>query len=223
MKKFILSLFAACAFTLNASAQLIQYFEKVTEAPADWTGEYLIVRETSDTTVLVFDGHIADDLDVKNNCFEVPMTDGIIDLTDELAAATFLIANQADTAWSCQSKSGLYLGYNTFKYDADSLVENTLKCGPDNKYPLYITMGEEGKVNIQAKCGYYLRYNDDTKHNRFRFHAEGKKKAICLYRLVQVEAGVENLPIGENRIIDGALYSLPAGFYIVNGKLIYKR
>lgn len=220
MNKILLSLCAG-VLAMTASAQTKQ-FVKLTSEPTDWTGEYLIVREVADDSTLVFDGAIADDLDAKNNCFLVMRTADIIPADETLLAATFTIALQGDTAYSCCSKSGLYFGYNSYKYDADSTIANTLKSGADDKYPLYLTYNADKQtVNVMAKCGYYLRYNDDPAHNRFRFHAEGKKKSICLYKLVEETTAVEDINPCESIRINGALYGLPEGIYIENGKLIY--
>lgn len=219
MKKILLSA-VAMAMTMAATAQIVQY-EKVTTAPTDWSGEYLIVREVTADSTLVFDGRIEDDLDAKNNCFLVMRAGETIAFTAQLDSATFTIANQGDTAWSCCSKSGLYFGYNSYSYESDNVtVKNTLKSGADNKYPLYISM-ENGKLKILAKCGYELRYNDDPTHNRFRFHAEGKKKSICLYKRVETTtSAVENTEVKNHKVINGALYGLPEGFFIENGQVV---
>ncbi len=205
--------------SLAATAQTTQYV-KVTTEPTDWTGEYLIVREVSADSTLIFDGRIADDLDAKNNCFLVLRDGDVIASTATLDSATFTIANQGDTAWSCCAKSGLYFGYNTAKYEADSTISNTLKSGAEDKYPLWITFNESKQnVNIQSKVGHFLRYNDDPAHNRFRFHAEGKKKAICLYKK-EVLSAVEDTEVKNHIVINGALYGLPEGFFIEDGKVV---
>lgn len=221
MKKFFLTMCAA-VLALGASAQMMQ-FVKVTTEPTDWAGEYLIVREVASDTTLIFNGSIADDLDAKHNCFPVMRTGDVIVAADSILASTFTIAHQGDTAYSCCSKSGLYFGYNTYKYEADGVtVSNTLKSGAENKYPLYITFNAAKQtVDIMAKCGYYLRYNDDPAHDRFRFHAEGKKKSICLYKLVELPTALEDAKPAENIRIDASLYGLPEGYFIENGKLIY--
>lgn len=220
MKKFILSL-ATLALTCTAFAQS---FVKVTTDTTDWSGTYLIVYEVDNANALVFDGRIADDLDAKNNCFATTISAGTIAADADLLNATFTIANQGDSAWSCCSHSGLYFGYNTYKYETDgTTISNTLKSGPDNKYPLQLTLEADGTVTITAKCGHVLRYNDDPTHNRFRFHAPGKKKSICLYRLQETQTAIDNVNVNRNELINGALYGLPEGFYIQNGQLIFRR
>ena len=73
MKKFTFLVAALCA-TMMASATV---FEKVTTAPADWSGQYLIVYENSATEAYVFNGQ-----DAANGYVSASIADGKIESTE---------------------------------------------------------------------------------------------------------------------------------------------
>lgn len=219
MKRYYL----LCALAFVAAASFAQNFvyQKVTAEPSDWTGEYLIVREVDSTaTAWVFNGALAE-LDVKKNCFSVSVdkSSDRIAATAETNAATFTIAKRSDGTYSIRSHSGYYFGYN--KLDTADL--NNLKFDVVDKYPLNISFESDTttKVRIQSKSGYVLRYNADPLSNRFRFYAEGKKKGVHLYRKVDTTA-LSDQERQDAPAVDGSLYFLPKGFYIVNGRLVYR-
>jgi len=205
--------------SMIAAAQKFCY-QKVTVAPSDWSGEYLIVREVDSTaTAWVFNGALAE-LDAKNNCFSVSVDKASdrIAATEQTNAATFLIAKRADGSYSIRSHSGLYIGYNNL----DTANLNNLKFNAEDKYPLQITAESDTttKVRIKSKSGYVLRFNADPLSNRFRFYAEGKKKGVHLYRKVDTTALSEEQQT-ISPAVDGSLYFLPKGIYIINGRLVY--
>lgn len=215
MKKILLSILL-CAFAC-AQAGATVFYQKVKTDQADWSGEYLIVKEVDSLSQgIVFDGSLTEFLNKKNNCFTVSISDDdCITSNQKTDGATFTIAKQADGTYTIRAKSGYYIGAE----QADSASMTTKK-----NTPLYNTIRFESdtttKVKIQAPGGYVLRYNNDPASNRFRFYAEGKKKAIHLYKKVDT-TDIENIPMKEGELIDGRLYGLPAGIYIKDGKKIY--
>lgn len=220
MKRFFLSL-AVVALSVAAFAQKYAYV-KVTEEPNDWTGEYLIVHELEgEDSVLVFDGKLTE-LDAKNNCVKVAVDTlkHCVAFSDEISLMAFNVAVFADTAYSVCTKDSIYFGYN--KLETDTTKLNNLKCGTENKYPVKLSLDDDANVELLSKCGYVLRYNDDPKHNRFRFHAPGKKTPIQLYRKVEVPTAISDEKAVSAEPIDGSLYFLPKGYYIVNGRLVYR-
>lgn len=219
MKRFLL-LYALCALAC-AHVSAGKWYQKVKAEPSDWTGEYLIVKEVDSLqTGIVFDGSLTDLLNKKNNCFRVSISDDDRIASDQKTdAATFVIQRQTDGTYTVRSKSGYYIGAE----QADSASMTTKK-----NTPLYNAIRFESdtatKVMIQAPSGYVLRYNADPESNRFRYYAAGKKKGIHLYKKVDT-TDLEDEPVKEpaekGELIDGSLYGLPAGLYILNGKLIF--
>lgn len=217
MKK--LSILLLCAIAC-VCAQAGNTYVKVKADQADWSGEYLIVKEVDSLSQgIVFNGALTDLLNKKNNCFTVSITsDDRIASDTKTDAATFIIQKQADGTYTVRSKSGYYIGAE----QADSASMTTKKNTP---LPLSISFESDTttKVKIQAPAGYVLRYNADPASNRFRFYAEGKKKGVHLYKKVDttdVEA-IETDADNAEELIDGSLYGLPEGFYIRGKKVIY--
>lgn len=216
-KSFIL--IALTLFCFAAQARV--FYQKVTTDLTDWTGEYLIVKEVdSIQTAIVFDGSLTDLLNKKNNTFRVPVIDAAV---DEIAsdkktdAATFTIARQADGTYTVRSHSGYYIGTE----QADSASLTTKKSTPFYHH-IRFESDTTTKVLIESLNGGVLRYNADPESNRFRFYAPGKKKAIHLYKRVDT-TDLEDAKPTDQPLIDGRLYSLPAGIYIQGGELIFKK
>ena len=66
------------------------HFVKVTSAPSDWSGTYLIVYESGN---VAFDGSLTT-LDAMSNTMDVTISNGEIEATDEMMAITFDIAKK---------------------------------------------------------------------------------------------------------------------------------
>ena len=93
------TLYALIAY---ASGEAVTLYEKVTEAPADWSGKYLIVYETGK---VAFDGGLST-LDADSNTISVTITDNAIESNDTTNAAAFTI----DANGYIKSASGYYIG-----------------------------------------------------------------------------------------------------------------
>lgn len=91
------------------------YFVKVTTAPTDWSGTYLIVYETGN---VAFDGSLAK-LDVAENTVAVTISENKIEATDALMKSVFTIDGTA-----IKSASGKYISGKT---GSNSLIESTTK------------------------------------------------------------------------------------------------
>lgn len=199
MRKFY-TVLAMAFIALAVSAQdAVTKFVKLTEEPADWCGEYLIVYEADDVNnvAYVFNGSL-DALDAKGNFFEAENPKEmigseevrIIDANVVTEGATFTVTRNSDddTKYSIQSKSGLYIGYNSTEPDPETgQIEPNLKESLEKQYPNSITL-EPAKSNVivTAKNGFELRFNNDAGKQRFRYHASGKKKAIKFYKKVTI-------------------------------------
>ncbi len=151
-------------------------YVKVTSAPADWSGRYLIVYEAKS---LAFDGSLAT-LDAVGNSVAVTITDGVI--SDDFSANECTIAT-IEGGYSIQAKSGKYIGQTSDTNGLES--ENTA-------YVNTISLSADGSVDI-VSGGAYLRYNATSNQTRFRYYKSSSytgQKAISLYKYVDDINGV---------------------------------
>lgn len=245
MKKiysFMMTAMMVFAFSSCANAQSTKYV-KVKEAPADWSGTYLIVYEDDDNNqALVMNGAL-DDLDVVNNYFttgnDYQTINGedvrVIEANEETNAAVFTISKaETEGVYYIVSASGCGIGYNKFDTDPETgapIEEANMSCKNGKKYDNTIAM-QEGKTNviITAKVGYELRFNTDAGKTRFRYYAPGKKKAIKLYRKETVNEDGTVVSIAKPEVnkktaavynINGQQLSAPQkGVNIIDGKKV---
>ncbi len=161
----------SATFVEEGSAGGTGDFVKVTSAPADWSGEYLIVYESGK---VAFNGGLTE-LDATSNTINVSISDNTIAATDETLAATFTIATMTG-GYSIQAKSGKYIGQTS---DKNGLTSS------DN--PLLHTLALSGS-NVDIICSgnsTHLRYNADSDQNRFRYYRSATysgQQAIQLYK-----------------------------------------
>lgn len=235
-----IALSVAMMLSATAFAQEANYV-KVKEAPEDWSGEYLIVREYDDVNniALVFNGAL-EDLDKKDNYIqasnpyityeneEVRAIAG----TETVDAATFIITPSAETEgmYYIQSKSGYWIGFNSTEPDPTTgVIEPNLKFSNEKQYDNSIALEEGGtNVIITAKNGFELRFNPDSGTlGRFRYHASGKKKSIKLYKKDMVTDGIEE--VSSELKASGVAYDIMGrkvnanskGLHIVDGKTVF--
>lgn len=150
-----------------------KYFVKVTSAPSDWSGTYLIVYESGN---VAFDGSLTT-LDAVSNTKSATITNGEIEATEAMMAITFDIAKNGD-AYTVKSKSGYYVGQTS---DTNGLQANT-----STKYDHTLSVSNGNVHMISGKA--YLRFNAASNQNRFRYYKSTSysgQKAIQLYKLVE--------------------------------------
>lgn len=159
-----------CLVTLVSSGAwaTVQTYQKVTSAPTDWSGEYLIVYEAGNCAM---NGSLTT-LDGVSNFQSVTITDNAISLDDSYS---FTIAPM-DGGYSIQAKSGTYMGNASNSNgltSSDAAMVNTLSLTAD------------GDVLIVSGGGAYLRYNATSGQTRFRYFRSSSytnQKAIHLYK-----------------------------------------
>ena len=148
-----------------------EYYVKVTSAPVDWTGDYLIVYEDG---AVAFNGGLST-LDASGNTISVTIENGKIEATEVTRAAQFKVSGSGG-AYSVLSASGLYIGRN-----ADN---NGLNSG---NIPFENTLSMNGSdVDIMGSEGAHLRYNKANDQLRFRYFKSSTytaQQAIQLYKL----------------------------------------
>jgi hypothetical protein len=165
----------ACVITATTQEEgvTVEKFVKVTSAPSDWSGTYLIVYEDGN---LAFDGSRST-LDAVSNTKSVTISNGEIEATDAMKAITFTIAKNGSNYYTIKSASGQYIGNdsnsNALKAET-SVLNNTIAFVSAND------------ITIKGKGGSYLRYNAASNQNRFRYYKSSSytgQKAIQLYKL----------------------------------------
>lgn len=138
-------------------------YVKVTSAPADWSGEYLIVNESAG---LIFDGSLSS-FDKSGNVKSVTINNHTIS-----AAAgepyQFVIAKYSN-GYSIQGTSGMYFGAASAK---NSLTTSTTELVNT------VSLDSSGNAVIKGTGGYVLRYNSGD--NRFRYY-NNSQNVIALY------------------------------------------
>ena len=164
--------FTMPAFDVTVMATFVQSstgnYEKVTTAPSDWSGEYLIVYETGGKA---FNGALTN-LDGTGNYVSVTISDYTIAADNTTNAARFTIAPMTG-GYSIQAASGKYIGNGSNSNSltsSDSPLANTLAFN-------------NGNVDIIGSGGAYLRYN--TNDPRFRYYKSSSytnQAAIQLYK-----------------------------------------
>ena len=148
------------------------YYEKVTTAPSDWSGEYLIVYEEGS---VAFNGGLTT-LDAAGNTIEVVLNDNEIEATDAVNAATFTIAKmEGADLYSIKAASGKYIGvtsYGNGLTSSETAIGNSLSLDASKNVVLTVTTSG-GDLT--------LRYNNASDQKRFRYFKSGQK-AIQLYK-----------------------------------------
>ena len=145
-------------------------YVKLTETPADLSGEYLIVYEAGN---LAFNGGLGT-LDAVNNTISVTISNNTIASTDATNAAKFTITKNGD-AYIITSASNYHIGQTS---DANGLQSST-----STSYTNTITI-TDGNANI-ISGGAYLRFNSASNQNRFRYYSSStytNQKSIALYK-----------------------------------------
>ena len=162
----LLSLLPAAVFAADPTPQT---YKKVTQAPEDWSGTYLIVSEGGEAA---FDSSLTK-IDVSNNYKTVKIAEGTIKTTETIAVT---IEKMADGNYSIKGANGKYI-YQT----SDA---NGLKTGAKATANT-IALNADGTVDI-VSGGAHLRFNKNSDQMRFRYFKSAtytRQQAITLYKL----------------------------------------
>ena len=161
-------------------------YVKVTETPADFSGEYLIVYEDAKgdpKAPVAFNGGLTT-LDAASNTISVTITDNTIKATDATNAAKFTITKSAD-GYTIKSASGYFIGQTT------NANANGLKSSTTTYYSNNISINNDESAQV-ISGGTYLRYNNVSAINqgnqtglRFRYFKSDtytNQQPIALYK-----------------------------------------
>ena len=151
-----------------------KYFEKVSSAPSDWCGKYLIVYETGK---LAMNGSL-ETLDAVGNSKSVTISNNKIDWSTDMEAITFTVAYKtgSSTVYSLKSASGKYISGTTTSAAASNGIK---QADTDANYEISFNgLTIESKSSDQQMV---LKYNKASDQTRFRFYKSGQE-AIALYK-----------------------------------------
>lgn len=168
---------AQTSVTLKQSAPAVagSKWVKVTEAPADWSGDYLIVCEASS---VILDGSLSK-IDAVNNYKSVTINDGTIAMSAETEACKFTIASY-DSGYSIKSATNGYYIYPS------SSSSNTLGNSTSESSDIVnkIALESDGSVSLTGTKGgtKVLRFNSAKDQMRFRYYNPGYSESVALYK-----------------------------------------
>lgn len=155
---------ASASYTISVTDASKLYYKKVTEAQADWSGEYLIVYEANS---VAWDGSI-DNLDATPNTFEVTISGGKIERTDATMGKAFFI-DPMEGGYSILASNGKYIGRSAGSNGLDTDTQPLLNVITWNNHP--VITGEGGKT---------IGFNANSGQEKFRYLGSS---GIELYKL----------------------------------------
>ena len=154
----------------DASATGTGDYVKVTSAPSDWSGEYVIVYEAGSC---IMNGSL-ESIDVTSNYQTVTITGNTIPAAQG-DPYRFTVAKNGD-AYSIQGSGGKYIGADNTN-TANHLVSS------DDPMDNEISLGSGGEATIVSDTR-YLRFNATEGQNRFRYFKEAtytNQQPVYLY------------------------------------------
>lgn len=146
--------------------QVVPAYQKVTSAPSNWSGDYLIVRDDNSRA---FDGSLST-LDAADNYIGVTISDGSITANSTVNASKWTIAKVGETSnYTIKSASGYYIGRtansNGLNSSTSEEYTNTLAYSTDH-------------VDITSSAGPKLQMNGGA---RFRYYGTSQQ-VLQLYK-----------------------------------------
>lgn len=188
MKKLLFLFVAAFVCALGANAEV---WKKVTSAPADWSGKYLIACDNGEDWA-VLDGSRSGDHNTGNlqSSFNYKPYDVNADGDIVLDACDYYVTiAKSGNAYTICTASGWYIGNN-----ADS---NTLGTTDNAEFAFLSTItldAEQGAIITAVEGGSVLRYNHASGQDRFRYYKSStytNQQKIALYKLEEAQAPVD--------------------------------
>lgn len=172
---------SACEFTISGGEAAKEY-KKVTEELGDWSGEYLLVYESSETSAYIWTG-----VDAANCFVAAAISDNSISSVPE-GAVTLTIATM-DDGYSIKVNGG----DNDGKYIYGTSNSNALSFKDSE---CLNTISYESNVVTIVSNTSVLRYNSASNNNRFRYFKSSSyssQQPVQLYKLE--EAAVTSITV----------------------------
>lgn len=175
----VLSLVLPVLPTPAFAADAVTY-EKVTQAPEDWTGEYLLVYEPDQ---LALDSSL-EKVDAVNNYKNVQIVDNSITLPDH-TLSVFVEKIDGQDGYVLKTATDQYIYYPSDT--AKNAIETTMNKDTAAKYPITFTVEEDG-TDIHLSSGPHMRFNNAPDQMRFRYYKSASyanQQPVALYRLAE--------------------------------------
>lgn len=199
---------ASCNVTVTSGGtQPEGDYVKVTSAPADWSGTYLIVCESASVAL---NGALSS-LDVVSNTISVSPSNNQITSTSSTQAAEFTIASRTSGGYSIKTKGGTFIGH--------SGSSNALKTSSSDDFKNTISISN-GDVTITCN-GKKLRYNAASDQKRFRYFGSDQT-AIQLYKKSESAPVVPSITLDQSAVTEdaGNTFTLTATTQNANGATV---
>lgn len=214
---FLVALMLVSMLPVTAAAADEGVYKKVTSDQTDWTGEYLLVYEASETQAYVFDGSLSD-LDDVNNYKELVIADGAI-----TADRAYSVTVEAVTGgYVIKAANGQYI----YAPSESNTIATSSNQSTAAKYPITFSVASDG-VDIVLDSGPHMRFNASGDQMRFRYYKSTtytNQKPVTLYKLEGGSAEPEpgTVPIatalaGEN----GTEFTVKGVVTLLDGKNVY--
>lgn len=144
-------------------------FVKVTTAPEDWSGEYLIVYEEGS---VAFDASL-EALDAVDNYIGVVISNGVIASSADVNKGIFTIAPM-EGGYSLKAANGKYIYGTSGKNELKESEEPALNT---------IALDADGNAIITSNTS-FIQYNKASNQNRFRYYKDGTttQQPVALYK-----------------------------------------
>ena len=204
--------FAADADTVSAT--------KVTAAPQDWSGEYLLVYEDGG---FAFDGSLAEP-DAVNDYKTVTLDNG----KATAPAGISVTLEKVEGGYVMKTASGMYVYASSDK----NMLSASANKDTAAKHPITLSVLEDGSTDIVCENA-HMRFNNRNDQMRFRFYNSAKytnQQPVALYTLAadpyadidkkySVYEKVDSVSAGDTVVIYNAgngmaMASETSGFYL---------
>lgn len=173
MKQKFKLLFAALMLLMMSGPSWGQTYQKVTSVPTDWSGQYVVVFENTETEAYIFNGQDA----TSDYVTAAIASNAIASIPD---GAAILTIAPMDGGYSIQITTGG--GSNNMKYISGTSGSNKINFGTS---PVLNTLEcESDGVKITSNTSVF-RFNNSSNNYRFRYFKSStytSQKAVQLYK-----------------------------------------
>lgn len=170
----VMTLLPTAAFAADAKPVTAT---KVTSAPEDWSGEYLLVYEDGNC---VLDGSL-EKIDDVNNTKAAQLNNG----TATADASAVVTVEKVEGGYVMKTASGYYL-YTPSDKNALAATQNKDTAA---SHPLTLSVGKDGETDIVSESA-HMRFNAASDQMRFRFYKSStyaNQQAVALYKVGEAE------------------------------------
>ncbi len=157
-------------------------YEKVTSAPSDWSGEYLIVYEGDNThDAVAFNGGL-ETLDANLNRVAVTINEGVIASSIDIDNAIFTVAAMTG-GYSLKAHNGKYIYASSYA--------NSLAVSDDPQVNSLAISEGAAVISVTTSGGTVaMKYNYAENTERFRYYKSGQQN-VQLYKAKEVTPQVD--------------------------------